>query len=451
MPSLLRMKYRLSDLPAILRNPLAPQFIQEGIRSQGWPAYRLAASVYRRTALRKAKVVAVTGSFGKTTTCSALAVALGVEIRAGTNHKAGLARKLLNHSPKDQYCVLEAGIDRPGQMRGFAKMMRPDIAVISGIGTEHSRSLGTLERTRDEKAELAAALNPGGLAILNADIPLAVSVRHRTRGRTALCGFAPEADVRVERYRLNWPKGIELRASVRGESVTVRTPVLGRHMAFPVLAALVAAQEVGIPLAVAAERLDRLEPPPGRMKLIPLENEVVFVDDSFKGSFESFIAAVDALAELPGKRRLMIVGDITEPPGKQANAYRSLGKSIARVPDGLILHVGREAQYLRSGAKRAGFPADRIVTLGRDVLPALERIREIVEPGDTVLLKGRDTQKLGRISMAFQGLDVGCGIRFCDRRMGGCPTCPLLAHGWGDLPEFMDQRARVKTQRKRAD
>ena len=113
----------------------------------------------------------------------------------------------------------------------------------------------------------------------------------------------------------------------------------------------------------------------------------------------------------------------------------------------MIFHIGREAQFLRSGAKRAGFPADRIVSLGPDGLPALERIREIVEPGDTVLLKGRDTQKLGRIPMAFQGLDVRCGIRFCDRRLGGCPTCPMLARGWGDLPEFMDQHARLKTQR----
>ena len=450
MASLLRMKYRWSDLPAILRNPLASQFIREGIRSQAWPVYRLVASVYRRTVLRKTRVVAVTGSFGKTTTCRAVAVALGVEIQSGTNHKSGLAQRLLNQSPKDLYCVLEAGIDGPGQMRGFAKMMRPDIAVVSGIGTEHSRSLGTLERTRDEKAELAAALSPGGLAILNADVPLAASIRTRTRARTALCGFAPEADVHVEGYRLDWPKGIELRASVRGESVTVRTAVLGRHMAFPVLAALVAAQEEGIPLAVAAARLGRLQPPPGRMRLIPLENGVVFVDDSFKGSFESFVAAVDAFAELPGKRRLMIVGDITEPPGRQSDAYRSLGESFAGVSGGLIFHIGRDAQFLRSGAKRAGFPADRIVSLGPDVLPALERIREIVEPGDTVLLKGRDTQKLGRIPMAFQGLDVRCGIRFCDRRMGGCSTCPMLARGWRGLPEFMDQRARLKTRRKRA-
>lgn len=441
------MKYQWRDLPAILRNPLASQFIQEGIRSLAWPVYRPLAFLYRRTALRDTKVVAVTGSFGKTTTCSAIAIALGAEIQSGTNHKSGLARRVLNHSPKDPYCVLEAGIDGPGQMRGFAKMMRPDIAVISGIGTEHSRSLETLERTRDEKAELAAALSPDGLAILNADIPLAASVRERTRARSVLCGFAPEAEARVERYRLDWPNGIELQASVRGETVTVRTAVLGRHMVFPVLAALVAAQEAGIPLAVASERLGRLEPPRGRMRLTRLENGVVFVDDSFKGSFESFVAAVDAFAELPGNRRLMIVGDITEPPGKQSDAYGLLGESFARVPDGLILHIGREVQFLRSGAKRAGFPADRIVSLGRDVLPALERIREIVEPGDTVLLKGRDTQKLGRIAMAFQGVDVRCGIRFCDRRLGGCPTCPMLARGWGDLPEFMDQHARLKTQR----
>ena len=241
------------------------------------------------------------------------------------NHKSGIALSLFKGARSGSHCVLEVGIDGPGQMRGFASMVRPDVAVLCGIGSEHGRSLRTLERTRDEKAQLLSALAADGSAVLNADDPLAASVANRTRGKVLLCGFAPEADVRVESYSVNWPKGNALRVSVHGRLIDVQTRLLGRQMVFPVLAALAAAHVEGVALEAAARRLASLEPAPGRMELLRMANGAVCIDDSFKGSLETFAAAVDTTAELPGKRKLLVVGDIAEPPGKQSDAYRRLG------------------------------------------------------------------------------------------------------------------------------
>jgi hypothetical protein len=141
---------------------------------------------------------------------------------------------------------------------------------------------------------------------------------------------------------------------------------------------------------------------------------------------------------------LLIVGDITEPPGRQTDAYRRLGCKLVEVPDAELIHVGREAQSLRAGAKRAGFPAERILELGEEVLPAIERIRELVQPEDTILLKGRDSQKLERILLALQGVQVRCGVKYCDKRVDGCTGCPLLERGWDGLPQFMDGRSRAR-------
>ena len=435
------MRYRVRDLPAILRNPLGAKVVLRGAANLAWPLLRPAAWVYRRTLLRSTRVVAVTGSFGKTTTCSAIATALDSSVPNGANHRSNIAMRLLRTEAAAPYRVVEVAIDGPNQMRGFARMVRPDIAVLCGIGSEHSRSLKTLERTRDEKAQLLAALGPGGLAIINADNALAVSARQRTRARVALCGFSREADVRAEDCSLDWPRGNVVRASVRGRQVLVRTRLIGRHMAFPILAALAVADELGIELELAADRLAALPPSPGRMQLVELDEGVVVLHDAFKGSFESFLAAIDAAAELPARRRLLILGDIAEPPGRQSQAYQALGERLARVENAYVLHIGRNRQKLGAGARKAGVPPDRIIHLGKSVAAAIEPVRAMVQPGDLVLLKGRDWQKLERILLALQGATVRCGIDYCDKRGLGCMDCPLLETGWEGLPEFMDLRA----------
>ena len=436
------MRYRLRDLPAILKNPLGPKVIRRGLETLAWPLLRPAAWLYRRTALRRTRIAAVTGSFGKTTTSRAIAAALGAPTVTGANHKSGIALRILGTKPSQSHGVVEVGIDGPGQMRGFARMVRPDIAVLCGIGSEHSRSLHTLENTFEEKVQLPAALAMDGLAILNADDERAAAGAVRTRGRVVTCGFSPEADVRAEDFAIDWPRGNTMVASVDGKRIRVGTKLVGRQMVFPVLAALAVARAEGVDLERASERLAELEPGPGRMQIVELDNGVVFLNDNFKGSFESYVAAVDAVAEMPAKRRLLVVGDIAEPPGKQSDAYRRLGESFAGCKDAVILHIGRNRQKLYSGAKKAGFPADRLMSLGKDVATAIEPIREMVRPGDLVLLKGRDWQKMERILLALQGADVRCKIQFCDKRGQGCMDCPLLERGWDGLPEFMDRRKR---------
>ena len=426
----------------MLANPLGPALIGRGLRNAAWPAYRSSAWLYRRTVLSRKRVVGVTGSFGKTTTTRAISTTLASPIAPGGNHSSGIALRVLRTPSDLSHIVLELGIDGPGQMRGYASMVRPDVAVLSGIGSEHGRSLGSLERTRDEKGELIRALPPDGTAILNADDQLATSVSGWTKARVVACGFHPDADVRILDHAVDWPQGNRLTVSVHGKEIEISTRLLGRQMMFPIAAALAAAESEGVDLETAKERLESMEPTPGRMEIIAIGNGIFLIHDAFKGAFETYGAAIDAIATVPAKRRLMVVGDIAEPPGKQADAYRSLGRNFAEVDNAWILHVGKETQRLQAGAKKAGFPAERIVGLGKDPLGALERIQEMLEPGDVVLLKGRDTQKFDRIELGLKGHSVGCRIEYCDKRGVRCDGCPLLESGWEGLPEFMGRRER---------
>ena len=125
------------------------------------------------TALRRTRIVAVTGSYGKSTTTRSVAAALGDRIRREFtgNHKDSLTRNLPQLRPRDRNVVFEIGIDGPAQMASMARVVRPNVTVVTCIGTEHHRSLRTLETTRSEKADLVRVLSPAGRAVLNWDDP----------------------------------------------------------------------------------------------------------------------------------------------------------------------------------------------------------------------------------------------------------------------------------------
>lgn len=131
----------------LFTSPLGPERWARAARRICWPLLRAAAWTYRRTLLRNMRVIAGTGSFGKTTAPRAIAAALNLPPHDGAKHSAQLALKLLATDRRTQRRALEVAIDGPGQMQGMARMVRPDVAALVGIGSEHNRSLPTLRHT----------------------------------------------------------------------------------------------------------------------------------------------------------------------------------------------------------------------------------------------------------------------------------------------------------------
>lgn len=435
------VRYSWGDLPAILASPFRWKIIVPGVQTALWPVLRPLAASYRRTVLKRMRIAGATGSFGKTTACRALGAALDAPFTdgKGSNHKSGIARRIFGLDRGRDYGVLELGIDGPGQMEGFAAMAAPQIGVISGIGTEHRRSLKTTETTQHEKGFLLRALPEDGTAIFNADLPLVMEMVPMTRARIVLCGESEDADVRLLEWRLNWPIGNWMRVDVGGREMELQTRFAGWQMLFPVLAGLAAAWTEGLDLDAAKARLEALPATPGRMAPADVGGGVTVLNDAFKSSYETFATALEQTAEIEARRRLLVVADISEPPVNQTQAYVDLGECFAKVPDAYILHVGRDYRRLRSGAARAGFPKERIEHVGKSVLGAIEAVRERMAPGDLILLKGRDVQRLERVLLALQGEKVGCDLQYCDLRSNRCDGCPVLGGGWEGLPKFQAQ------------
>jgi UDP-N-acetylmuramoyl-tripeptide--D-alanyl-D-alanine ligase len=425
------MRYRPRELLLVGRSALGRRVLAVHARSLARPALELVARAYRRTLVRRVRLVAVVGSFGKTTTRHALETAL--ETPSTYADDAGLSivpMSVLRVRPGETHGVLEVQIDRKGQMIRHAKTVRPDVVVITSIGSEHNRSLGSLDDTLEEKANILSGLRPGGLVALNGDDPRVRGLATRIDGRVVTFGMCEGNDVRASDVRLDWPEGTRFRLHVAGERREVRLRLIGPKMVCAALAAIAVAIEAGRTLEDTLAALERLAPMPGRMQPVSLPNGAWLLRDEFKSPLETIDAAFDVLAEIPA-RRVVVLGDISEPPGSQGPLYRRLGERLAAIATRVII-VGGNFQSYAAGATRAGLARSQLVDAGKSVRDAIDVVRADLSPGDVVLIKGRGTQRLERIALALQDRTVGCDIPFCSAVDIRCERCPMLESGWPD-------------------
>jgi len=452
------MRYRLRDVPAMLLTPGGRRQVSGGAWYRLWPLLSRLARLHRRTVVRKTRVVAVVGSFGKSTTARAVATALAAPIHPSmaSNAWSSAARAVLRIRPSQKFAVVEVGISGPGQMVRYASMVRPDVTVVTSIGSEHHPLMPTLDVTRAEKVQMVRALRGSGLAVLNGDDVHVTWMAQHAPGRVVTFGFGERCDVRATDVVLDWPRGMRFRVNAFGEEREVEIRLVGRQMVYPVLAAIAVAMTEGVPLAEAISRCGAMPPTPGRMEPIPLPGGAIVLRDEYKGTIDTVYAALDVLDQIPARRRVVMFGDLSEVQGREWRAYVSLGMRAARTAS-LLVTMGRSFRRYWSGARRAGMPRSAIVDGGRTVQEAAASLRKILQPGDVVLLKGRRGQKLDRIRLILQGREVRCDIKLCLVSATECAQCPMLERGWGShrviapgwVPPRADRDGRIAVRRRR--
>ena len=415
----------------MLATPAGRIHLQQGVAYRLWPLLSLAATAYRRTLVRRTRVIAVAGSFGKSTATRALIAALDVPIHPAAlcNSWQWVAFSVLRMRASQRHAVIEVGISKRGHMRRYARVVRPDVAVVMSVGSEHRRSLGTLEVTRAEKSWIVRALPASGIAVLNGDDGNVMWMKDKTGARVVTFGFGASCDVRALDMRLDWPRGMRLSVDAFGERRDFAVRLLGRQMVYPILAAIAVACLEGRPLDGTLSRLAALTPTTGRMEPVPIAGGVTVLRDDFKSAFETMHAALDVLAEIPA-RRIVLFGAVNEPPGPQRPVYQALGERLARIASYAAVFAHDFDPYW-SGAHRAGMPREAFVDAGRTVHDAAEALRRMLQPGDVLLIKGRGPEKLDRVRLLLEGRKVGCEIRYCSFRTIECADCPMLERGWG--------------------
>lgn len=348
-----------------------------------------------------ARRIAVTGSNGKTTTKDLLHAALGsagpaVASRKSFNNAIGLPLTLLEIEPETRFAALELGTNHPGEIAALAALARPEVGIVTNCSWSHVEFLRDLDGVVEEKGALLEALPADGVAVLNADDPALPALRERTRARVVTFGIRRPADFRAVDIRFDFRR---LVVRLRGRRVYV--PLGGCHNVMNALAALAAADAVGVPLPAAIAALRRVQGPP--MRLAPLRADgITLLDDTYNANPGSVEAAFRTLAATPAKgRRVVVLGDMLELGAHATTLHGRAGELMSLVQDALLVAVGSHAHDVVAGALRRGLPEERALACA-DAPAAAALVPGLLRRGDVVLVKGSRGMAMERVVAAIR-------------------------------------------------
>ena len=353
-----------------------------------------------RRASNGARVVAITGSAGKTTTkelCAAMLRTVGTcHATAGNlNNRIGLPAVALAIDDTARFAVLEAGMSLRGEIAALGSIGEPDVAVITNVGIAHAEGVGgTRDDVAREKGALFEAIREGGVAVVNADDDAATSQLPRSRGaRVVSFGFASAATYRLAGRTSLGLRGSRLRITRRGESLDVDLPLIGEAAAIDFVAALAAAEAAsGAPfdaseLTGALARHAALGHGAGRGEVRRLGDGTLVIDDSYNANPASVRAALRSLAELgraESRRTVAVLGEMKELGPTEAEEHDALGVAIAEAGIALVIGCGGLVDRTLDRAARAGVTVVKAQSTERAAEEAVARVCA----GDVVLVKG---------------------------------------------------------------
>jgi UDP-N-acetylmuramoyl-tripeptide--D-alanyl-D-alanine ligase len=384
----------VSEAPAGLRAAAAVFVVPDTLAA----LQRLAAG---RREQRNAKVIGVTGSVGKTTTKEILAAVLGSRYRvlkneANYNNEIGLPLTLLNLTRRHERAVLEMGMYALGEIRTLCEIARPEIGVVTNVGPSHLERLGSLEAIAAAKSELPESLPPHGFAVLNADDPLVLTMTERTRARSLTYGKAEDADVRATDIESRALDGVSFHLRWQERSTRVNTVLPGRHIVSNALAAAAVALVDGMSIREVADALESARMPL-RLQIHPGKSGSTIIDDTYNASPASMAAALDLLAETPG-RRVAVLGDMRELGAAEREGHLAVGRRAAETAD--VIHTIGDLGEIIAEAALAG--AHREVHRHDAKEAALEAVRADLRKGDVVLVKGSRAMALETVVEALR-------------------------------------------------
>lgn len=344
------------------------------------------------------RVLALTGSTGKTSTKDFAAAVLGERYRVlktegNFNNHIGLPLTLLRASAADAVGVIEIGMNHPGEIAPLAAIAAPDAAIITNIGTAHIEFLGSRSGIAQEKGNLAEVLPASGFLVLNARDEFSDTIASRTRARVVRSGIG-RGDLSAT-LLASGMDGSRFRVRAGEEEVEVVLPVPGLHMIENALLALAAGRELGVPLAEGARGLSQSRLTHGRLERKTVGG-IQFLDDSYNANPDSMRAALRTLAVLPVEgARIAVLGRMGELGPLSEQGHRSVGRDAADARVNLLIAVGgEEAGQLAEAARQGGL---QDVFHVPDPAAAAALLAERARPGDLVLLKGSRSARMERI------------------------------------------------------
>ncbi len=345
----------------------------------------LAAHVRRQWGKR---LVAVTGSAGKTTTKEAIATALGARFnvlksRGNLNNAFGLPLQLLRLEPEHEYAVVEMGMNHAGEIAALARIAAPDWGVVTNVGTAHIENFAEGQAgIARAKFELVAALPASGVAFLNCCDPYVSQFGRGFSGRVVYFGLGPCADPQIVEQTEDLA-GLHVRYRAGEHEGGLTLHLLGAHNASNAMAGLAVALEAGVELDAAVKALETLTAGDKRGEVLEMGGATV-LNDSYNSNPEALRSMIHTLATRPARRRLLMAGEMLELGELGPALHAACGKAAAEAGLDLVVGVGGNAEHLAAAACAGGVASLFLP----DAEAAGQWLRQNLREGDVVLVKG---------------------------------------------------------------
>ena len=333
-------------------------------------------------------VIGITGSVGKTTTKELISAVLATKGKVhktygNFNNEIGVPKTLLELTKQDNFAVIEMAMRGRGQIAELTEIAKPTIGVITNVGTAHIELLGSEEAIAEAKCELLATMPNDSIAILNYDNPLLMETAAKFwQGKVISYGFSG-GDIQGE---------LTDNETVEVAGMRLPLPLPGRHNATNFLAALAVAKVLEIDWQLLQSGI-MVNMPTGRSQRFTLPNDVVILDETYNAAPEAMLAALQLLADTPGKRKIAVLGAMKELGERSPELHRKVGEMVKNLHlDGLLVLVdGQDAEIIANSADNISCEC---FTNHADLVT---RLKTFMQTGDRLLFKAAHSVGLDRV------------------------------------------------------
>lgn len=340
-----------------------------------------------------AKVVAITGSAGKTTTKDTIAELVGTRYRvvknAGNlNNHLGLPLSMLELRHGADVAVMELGMNHAGEIRTLVGVATPEVRVWTNVGEAHIGNFGSADAIADAKGEILEGAAADTLLVANADDPRVMARVPAFAGRTVTFGISPSADVRAVDVEDLGLDGTRASLQTKAGRRDLQVPLLGRGHLMNVLASAAVALETGIDLDTIIEKASQLKPSSRRGAVLRLPNGVIVIDDSYNSSPSALLKSLDVVSRAWAARRIAVLGEMLELGDLSEALHRECGRAAAASRLAKLFTIGgAPARAMGEAAIDAGMPRAAVTHFDTSA-DAAPIIGSQTAPGDVVLVKG---------------------------------------------------------------
>lgn len=375
------------------------------------------------------EVIGITGSYGKTTAVYATASVLSSQYsvnRTDLNLDTiyNLPITILKTKLWNEILVLEYGVDHRREMDFHLSLVKPKIAVLTGITPVHSdpELLGSLKNIIAEKKKLVEAVPAEGLAVFNWDDEWVRKIGQEHHGRKVFYGLNKDADVWAEEIKIT-PEGTNFILHDGQLVLSFKTGLLGYPAVYACLVAYIIGREKKVEVKNIQQKLAELKPLAGRLSLEAGPLGTVLLNDAKRANPASVLAGLKTLTEFPG-RKVVVLGEMGELGEMSKILHRQVGEKIAQMKIDYLVGVGPLTRLVLAAAEKKGMPKKRLLWAA-DVGEAAEILRPLLQPGDLLYLKASLLRHLERVILLLNGQKVTCKEVVC-HNYKPCSDCSRL-------------------------